>query len=410
MNNFKNFFLYISVGCVLFFSNEGFSNSLEKNYLKGLQTENFEVWKQNFYTYAHKNGVSKSTLDDVVPNLKFLDNVLKSDKKQSEFLLTFWDYVDKAVTKERIAKGRKFLNENKAFLKDIETQYGVPASYLVAFWGLETNFGTFKGNIKTLDALATLSFDKRRRKFFTKELITLLELIQYGEQTEFYGSWAGAFGNFQFMPTTYKAYALDADGDNKKDVINSLPDAFYSAANYLSSMGWKGDSWGREVKLPKKMNWEKINKIKTQTIYEWQKLGFMPMDLKKWQKSELDYEARLVMPMGSDGPIFLVYKNFDLIMRWNNSTLYALAVGILSSSLQDENFNIKSKRSDVRFSREDIKKIQTGLKNKKIYMGKIDGILGKQTKKSIIAYQKIKKLPQDGYPSQQLVQFLLKEK
>ena len=371
--------------------------------------QDFEKWKKDFKETALSQGVRKSNLNKVLSEVKLLKNVLDSDKKQSEFLLSFWDYTTRTLSESRIKKGREILKQNQAFLKSMEEKYKVPSSYLVAFWGLETNYGLFKGNIKTFDALATLSFDKRRRSFFTREFITLLKLMDQGETTKFYGSWAGAFGNFQFMPTTYAAYAVDADGDGKKDVINSLPDAFSSAANYLSKMGWKQEeAWGREVSFQKKVDWDKISKHSTRKVSEWGKLGIKPV--LSISEKEKDFEAKLIMPMGYNGPKFLVYSNFDRILRWNNSVLYALSVGLLSDMLQDKNFKLYAKHKNEKISIKDIERIQVLLSQKGLYEGKADGILGKDTRKSIQIYQKRKGLPQDGYPSVQLIKKLTKEK
>ncbi len=406
----KNKFLtIISTTCV--FLNIFFASPciFAADSLNASATQDFEKWKKDFKETALSQGVKKSNLNKVLSEVKLLKNVLDSDKKQSEFLLSFWDYTTRTLSESRIKKGREILKQNQAFLKSMEEKYKVPSSYLVAFWGLETNYGLFKGNIKTFDALATLSFDKRRRSFFTREFITLLKLMDEGETTKFYGSWAGAFGNFQFMPTTYAAYAVDADGDGKKDVINSLPDAFSSAANYLSKMGWKQEEpWGREVSFSKKLDWNKVSQKQTRKVSEWIKLGINP--ILSVSDKEKDFEAKLVLPMGYNGPKFLVYSNFDRILRWNNSVLYALSVGLLSDMLQDKNFKLYAKHKNEKISIKDIERIQILLSQKGLYEGKADGILGKDTRKSIQIYQKRKGLPQDGYPSVQLIKKLTKEK
>lgn len=386
------------------------SSSLFANETINHQSETtFNNWKVEFKKEAIQKGVEKSILNKVLPDLKLLENVLQSDRKQSEFLLTFWDYTNRTLSESRIKKGREILQQYQSFLDTISQKYGVDKHYLVAFWGLETNYGLFKGKINTLDALATLSFDKRRRKFFTNELITLLKIIQNGEQTEFYGSWAGAFGNFQFMPSTYAAYAVDADGDGNKDIINSLPDAFSSAANYLSKMGWDDThTWGREVKIYKNVDWDKLNAKNKRPVKDWIKLGVKPLD--KITNIEKEVEARLVMPMGIDGPKFLTYPNYDKIMRWNNSSLYALSVGLLSNMLKDNTFQIKAKQVQSKISKSDIEFIQKKLLKKGYYNDDTDGILGYNTKQGIKSYQKAKKIPQDGYPSLKLIQKLKKEK
>lgn len=408
--HFRKVFLSLfSVGCIsLSIMGTSFECFAQDVSVSNMEKE-FQAWKKNFKKIALEKGVKKSILNKELDDAKLLRNVLESDKKQSEFLLSFWDYTSRTLCESRIKKGREIFKEYQSFLKSISEKYGVDETYLIAFWGLETNYGLYKGNIKTVDALSTLAFDKRRRNFFSNELITLLKLKGMGEKTSFYGSWAGAFGNFQFMPTTYAAYAVDADGDGNKDVINSLPDAFSSAANYLSQMGWDSQtSWGREVQLKKNVSWKKLNAQDKRTVKEWIKLGVHP--LSPLQKNEENVEAKLLLPMGINGPKFLTYPNFDKILRWNNSTLYALSVGLLSDMIKDENFQLKAKRYDYRVTKSDVKMIQEKLLNKKLYKGDIDGILGSGTRKSIIAYQRINGLPQDGYPSAILIKKLTKEK
>ena len=405
----KLFFNLISTTCVGFVIFSSPTVFCAEKTEQETKVQEFEKWKQHFRETAIQKGVEKSLLNKVLPELTLLENVLQADQKQSEFILTFWDYTDRTLSESRIKKGREILLEYQSFLNDVSKKYGVQSSFLVAFWGLETNYGLFKGKINTLDALATLSFDKRRRSFFTNELVTLLKLMQNGEQTEFYGSWAGAFGNFQFMPTTYAAYGVDADGDGNKDIINSLPDAFSSAANYLSQMGWDGTtSWGREVQLSSKIKWHILNKKQVRPVEEWIKIGVHPLSALK--PGEEKVEAKLLMPMGVNGPKFLTYPNFDRIKRWNNSVLYALSIGLLSDRLMDEKASLYAKRRNHKISRDDIEFVQKKLAQKGFYADKPDGVLGNKTKEGIKKYQKILRLPQDGYPSAYFVQQLKKRK
>lgn len=367
----------------------------------------FENWKQqSLKQEALKKGISEKFLTPLLPRLTYLPDVLKADKKQSEFLLTFWPYTDKVITPKRIQEGKENAKKYRTLLKQVSEKYNVHQKYILAFWGLETNYGAYKGNFDTLSALATLAFDKRRRTFFTNELLTLLKLIQNGEKTHFKGSWAGAFGNFQFMPTTYAAYAVDATGDGKKDIINSLPDAFESAANYLHKMGWKENQlWGKEVKFTQKLDWTNIPENYKMTVQEWQKRGVFPACGEKWSNEELNETARLVIPSGTDGPAFLTFKNYDYIMRWNNSSLYALSVGILADAIENDT-HLCSKRSDALISRADIRFIQENLIKQGFYTDTVDGIWGRNTKKAIRTYQKANHLDVDGFPSSKLIQHL----
>ena len=238
----------------------------------------------------------------------------------------------------------------------------------------------------------------------------MLKLIEKGEQTPFKGSWAGAFGHFQFMPTTYAAYAVDADNDGKKDIIHSLPDAFESAAHYLSKMGWNSNqSWGTEVFITQKPDWEKIHNHKTLPVSDWKKMGVVRADGKEWSNESQSIQARLVLPTGIEGPAFLTYRNFDLIMRWNNSTLYALSVGILADKIKYHHIPIYAKQKNMMISRSDLKEIQMYLKQKGFYKNVIDGILGKGTRIAIRNYQKSIGWDEDGYPSKKLLSQLKKK-
>lgn len=368
------------------------------------ETENFDAWKQNFQKQAIQEGVDEAFLDKILPQMQLLPQVIESDKKQPEFRLTFWDYTDRVFSEKRLKDGRKIMKTHHKLLERAEKKYGVPAKYIVAFWGLETAYGTYKGNVDTLDALTTLAYDKRRRDFFTKELIAFLKIIHREKLTNVKGSWAGAFGHFQFMPTTFMAYAIDADGDGKKDIVNSLPDAIESAANYLSQAGWDNAvKWGREVKLPLTPNWQDIYQEKSRPIREWQQLGIMPANGMVWPTSFYPVMGRLEMPMGVNGPVFLVYKNYDVTGRWNRSDLYALSIGLLSDALIIGEYQIYAPRHNLKFSYTEAKEIQELLTKKGYYTGAIDGVLGRGTRKAIRAYQKDNQLPQDGYATKELL-------
>ncbi len=360
----------------------------------------FEKWKKDFKGQAVRSGLPRSYVNDKMDAAELLPGVIASDKKQSEFVSTFWTYTDGAVSQSRVKRGREMREKYRELAEQNAVKYGVPAKYLIAFWGIETNYGSYKGNIDTVNALSTLAFDKRRRTFFTNELITFLHISKENEWDTVKGSWAGAFGNFQFMPTTFKAYAVDGDGDGKQDVVNSLPDAFASAANYLSQMGWVADEpWGMEVRLTKPLNWDDV--YDKHTVLEWEKMGVKPYQ--KTAPNLLNMPSRLVLPMGVGGPAFLTFKNYDITMQWNRSMLYALAVGLLADSIEDDQFKINQKRTDETLTRSDIKEMQSILKKNGYYQGGIDGSVGPQTRRAIRAVQKKFGLPQDSYPTNELL-------
>lgn len=364
----------------------------------------FDAWKKQLRTQALKEGISKEFLDEIMPKMTLLPQVVEADKKQPEFQLTFWTYLDKTVTPLRIQKGKEMMLLHQKTLKTAEKKYNIPAKYIVAFWGLESNYGSHKGSVETLNALTTLAYDTRRRTFFTKELLAFLKIIQKENLSDVKGSWAGAFGNFQFMPTTFKAYAVDGDGDGKIDIVNSVPDAIFSAANYLSEMGWNPNvKWGREVKLTKSISWDEVHDVKQKTLNEWEKLGIMPANGAPWPKSMLDTKAEILMPMGINGPIFLTYSNFNVIMRWNRSALYALAVGLLSDAIERDKMMIYAERQNDPLSINEVKEIQEFLAKEGYYTSDIDGNVGRGTREALRKYQKDHQLPQDGYADKEIL-------
>ncbi len=408
MKFLNKFFVLSFISSVLFVVPNSFAEGKKNNNGNNEQIQ-FDHWMQDFREIALKKGFDSAFLDRILPQISYVPRVIASDRKQSEFLMTFDRYIKGAISDSRIKRGKEIMKTHHDLIMKTSQKYGVQPEILVAFWGMETNYGSYKGDVRILDALATLAYDKRRRTFFTNELLTLLKIIETTEQTDLNGSWAGAFGNFQFMPSTYVAYAVDGDNDGKKDIVNSLPDAFESAANYLSQMGWNGQqSWGSEVVLSKKIDWKKVHSNKTLPVSAWETMGVLRADSKEWRPEMRDVQARLVMPSGIDGPKFLVYRNFDLIMRWNNSTLYALSVGILADKIKYNNAPIYTKSKQAPISRKDIRLLQTQLRRQGLYTGEIDGILGKGTRKAILLYQRSAGMAEDAYPSRRLLQQLRK--
>ena len=368
----------------------------------------FDAWKQNFAAYALEQNVSAQVVQQYVPHLQHLERVIVLDRKQPEFKSPFSAYVKRALSTERIQKGRSLFKEKNALLAKVERKYGVPAPYLLAFWGIETHYGAIKGRINTLDALATLSYDNRRSTFFTQQLIALLKIIQEDRIEPPKGSWAGAFGHFQFMPTTYWQYAVDEDKDGRRDLVNSFEDALGSAANYLSQLGWNPRiNWGREAVLPD----TGVNSLidEKMTLKEWYEKGFQLKGKENLTPFEETIQARLIMPAGQLGPAFLVYSNFDVIKRWNRSDFYALSVGILADHIAGKQaFNVSGLLDETAISTEEIQQIQYQLKNMGFYEGIPDGIYGSQTRKAIKAYQEKNQMPVDGYLSKDLLEKILK--
>lgn len=370
--------------------------------------DDFTAWKDIFYQEALKNGISRQTLDTYVPQMTLLPQAIRLDMAKPEYLQNFFDYTRTRVSDYRIMRGREMMKKYKTWLRRVSDNYGVPPEYLVALWGMETNYGSYMGNADMLDSLATLAYHPRRRRFFTGELIAYLEILEKEPSVApKKGSWDGGFGNFQFMPTTFQAYAVDGDNNGRRDIIRNIPDAFSSAANYLSHMGWNpNEPWGREIILPEKPDWGKLHQYETKTVYEWQKMGIKPKYIADFPQNEMDTKAQLRMPMGKSGPVFLTYPNFKLLMRWNNMELYALSVGILADIIQKKMPRIEVPADFIPFKTTSIICMQEELNKRGYHAGSPDGKIGIKTRKAIRSFQRDMKMDQDGYPNIELLENL----
>ncbi len=295
----------------------------------------FQDWLDVLREDALSQGVSPETLDKTLPFIKPpIKRVIKFDRNQPEFKLTFDQYLNRVAPKIRVNQGKKLLKKHKDLLAAIEAKYQVQARYLVAFWGMETSYGRLTGGFNALDALATLAHDGRRAAYFRRELINALKIIDAGhiEPKKMLGSWAGAMGQTQFMPSTFLSYATDFDGDGKIDLWNSTADALASGANYLSSLGWEGNRiWGREVVLPDSMDKSLISLKVKKKIAEWQTLGVRRMTGK--DLPEVDIDASIIQMDDKTGRAYMVYDNYRAIMDWNRSKNFATAIGILSDRI-----------------------------------------------------------------------------
>ncbi len=366
----------------------------------------FEEWVEEFRREAVENGVSAQTLDRAFQSLRLCPEVIQRDRKQPEFRRDFQSYLDNAINQQRIKKGRQLLEKNKDLFEDVEKKYKVPARYLISFWGMETNFGSSKGDYSIFNALATLAYDTRRPTFFRSELMHSVRLVQNGLPTEkMLGSWAGAVGNFQFMPSTLNTFGVDYDNDGQIDLWDSLPDAAASAANYLSSEGWNPSiGWGREVVLPKKFDWDLIEQKKT--LKEWFENGVSLADASELREP-LSTPAELFLPAGIHGPAFLTYSNFRVILKWNNSVLYAIAVGHLADRIAFRPaFSKKYFQRGASFTLENAQEIQELLSKMGLYSSDVDGVLGRKSREAIRNFQALYGLPADGYANASLLHFM----
>lgn len=306
-----------------------------------LSNEKFNEWLVGFKGRAIAQGVSKETVDNALKNAKFLERIVALDRKQPEFFEKTYEYLDKRVDEKRIQAAKNLLNENSALLEKVNTKFKVDKEILVALWGIETNFGVNKGKVDIISALSTLSFDTRRPEYFEKELIILLKLIDNKtiKYESLYGSWAGAIGNFQFMPSTIQKYGINFDEVADIDLINSFQDSLASAANYLKTIGWnEKDKWGFEIKIEKTFDNNLINtdsrNLKNKiSIAQLKSLGFKNKNGTEISSTN-QKEGWLIRPDGEDGPIYVVFDNFLRLLEWNRSLRFAITVGTLSDKIK----------------------------------------------------------------------------
>lgn len=297
----------------------------------------FEQYINNFKIEAMEKGYDKAFLDSSFDGIKFYQRAVKSDKSQPEFKQTLDTYLPKRLPAWKVNKAIDLYNQHKVLLTQVAEKYGVQPRFIVALWGLESNFGKLQGNYPVLSALATLAYEGRREALFRKQLYAALSILRDGHITKdkFKGSWAGAMGQSQFMPTSFLNYAQDHDGDGKKDIWNNEQDVFASIANFLSTEGWDDTAtWGRQVKLPTGFDTKQsgLAKNKMRTLSEWQKLGVRRMDGRNLP--ERDIKASLIIPDDHTGRIYLVYGNFHTLMGWNRSTYFGASVGVLSDMIK----------------------------------------------------------------------------
>lgn len=366
----------------------------------------FDQWLVGLRAEARGRGVSEATLDAALVGIAPLPKVLEYDRRQPEFTRTFWDYMRRAVDPARIARGQEMLARHGDILARAEARFGVPAHVLVAFWGLETDFGRHFGGFPVVEALATLAHDPRRSAFFREELLLALMILERGDiaAPRMVGSWAGAMGHFQFLPSTFTRHALDADGDGRRDIWGSLPDAILSAGNFLSNLGWQaGELWGREVSLPPGFDYALADGTVEKPLADWRALGLRRADGGPLPVAEMT--AALLLPAGHRGPAFLVYHNFRVILDWNRSELYALAVGHLSDRLAGRPALSVAAPADLAPLRlGDIRRLQKALADLGFDPGPADGMLGPRTRGALREWQKSRNLPADGYPTRTMIE------
>jgi membrane-bound lytic murein transglycosylase B len=375
---------------------------------EALSDQDFQEWLAALRAEARGKGISDTTLDAALSDILPVKHVIELDRRQPEFTQTFWAYLRRRVTDDRIIRGRALLAKHRDLLNKICAEYGIPPRYLIAFWGLETDFGDYLGNFRVIDALATLAFDRRRTDFFRAELLSALQIIDEGHITPdaMMGSWAGAMGHMQFMPSTFTIHAVDFTGDGRKDIWGSLPDAFSSAANFLSNIGWRtGEIWGREVRLPENFDLTLATMDRKKSLKDWASIGVRRSNGKALPQENM--EGSIILPQGHNGPAFLVYNNFRTILRWNRSINYAISVGHLSDRIIGLSQIANGRGAEHEpLMRDEITEIQQLLNILGFNAGSDDGLAGPRTHTAIRPFQKENLLPPDGYPSPALLKLL----
>ncbi len=361
--------------------------------------DEFEQCKVRLKATAKAEGIDGQTVDAVMDAVQYSARVIELDQRQPEFTRSFGNYYLLRVTASRVALGRALLSTHHDLLQQVQKKTGVPPHYLVAFWGLETNFGGNFGNMPVPDSLTTLACDPRRSEFFTAELMAALRLVESGDigAQQMQGSWAGAMGHVQFMPSAYLRYAVDGDGDGRRDLWGSIPDAMYSAGNFLKALGWQtGIRWGREVDLPLNFDYALANTGEALPLTYWRELGIK--DVFGRPLADADIATRLLVPSGHRGPAFVTYPNFNVIMGWNHSEYYALSVGRLADRIAGAGkLQTSPPDGDLKLSRESVLRLQQNLNTLGYDTGEPDGIPGPMTRLAVSRYQQSKGVVADGY-------------
>ncbi|MFN3581343.1 MAG: lytic murein transglycosylase [Pseudomonas sp.] len=371
------------------------------------EQQTFASWKQRFRAQALAEGIPASLFDQAFAGVEPDPAVLRADQSQPEFTRPVWAYLESAISAQRLATGRGLLDEHAETLAAIEQRYGVDRHVLVAIWGLESNFGGNMGDRKVIRSLATLAHEGRRPGFAHSQLIAALEILQRGDiaPDAMLGSWAGAMGQTQFIPTTYNSHAVDFDGNGKRDIWNSSADALASAANYLAASNWQsGQSWGMEVRLPQEFDYAQADMSVRKSVADWTAAGVVTAQGSALPARMHEQNASILLPAGHRGPAFLLLGNFRSIMRYNNSTSYALAIGLLSSRLQGAGEVVGSwPTTDEPLSRSERYELQERLEAGGFEPGGVDGIIGANTRQAIRRLQISLGWPADGYPTHSLL-------
>lgn len=367
----------------------------------------FAAWVADFSRSARAAGIGEPTLRAALGGARYLPRVVELDRAQPEFTRSVWDYLDRAVTPQRLALGRDKLAQVRAPADAATARYGVPAPVLVAIWGMESNYGSHTGEVSTIDALATLGFEGRRAAWARGQLLAALQILQNGdiERANMVGSWAGAMGQTQFLPSSLLAHAVDADGDGRRDLWGSMADVMASTANFLAHSGWQaGEPSCIEVRLPPGFDPGRADPSVRQPASGWAAEGLQAID---GQALPALADATVLQPAGARGPAFLVGSNFRAILRYNNATSYALAVCLLAQGIAGgPGVQAAWPRDLQALNRSQVLALQTALNERGFDSGKPDGLMGPATRDGLRRFQRSAGLVADGYPTLELLQRL----
>ena len=373
--------------------------------------QTFGQWIERFWPTARAAGIKRETYDRAFKGMTPDPKVIEAANFQPEYKKPIGEYVDRVVSDKRVTGGKQKLEENKALLDILEKRYGVDRTIIIAIWGVESNYGTQPGDMNVIRSLATLAYYNTKASFARQQLISALKILQRGDISAeaMNGSWAGAMGHTQFIPTTYQGYAVDYDGDGKRNIWADIPDALASTASYLKHSNWKaGETWGYEVTLPKGFNTKKVSEKTLKSVAAWQALGIKRVDGEPFPRP--GDKAGLYAPAGTDGPAFLVLNNFRSILRYNQANSYALGVGHLADRLKGYGPFVHPWPTDENhLSLDQRVELQKLLVTKGLLVGDADGIIGPATLEAVKTFQRDKGMPVDGFPSRTILEMLRKE-
>lgn len=367
-------------------------------------TGSFERWLSEFRKEALAEGVSRQTVSRVLDDMTLDQNIIARDRKQSFFAQTFTAFSGRLISGGRIKNGQARLKQHADLFARVEKEYGVPGPVIAAFWALESDFGAGMGDLSVLRSLATLAYDCRRGEMFRKEFMAALRIVDRGDlqPSEMIGSWAGELGQTQFLPSHYLTYAVDFDGDGKRNLLKSVPDVIASTGNFIKSLGWRaGEPWMQEVRVPQNLPWDQADLAIQHPRSKWAEWGVKDINGQALKRDDLP--ASLLLPMGRFGPAFLAYPNFQIYPKWNQSLNYCITAAHLATRLDGAPAFSKGSGPIEELSFEQSKDLQRLLIKKGLLTGEVDGKIGAGTRAAVKAAQIKLGLPADSYPTPELL-------